>query len=57
MERSDGVKVGWWDLVGDELHPESPERLDELTRAVAGWKATHLTAAAVRAPARGAARI
>ncbi|MHC5557382.1 nuclease-related domain-containing protein [Kocuria sp. U4B] len=34
-----GVKLGWWDLVTDEPHPEAPQFLPVLVEAVAGWKA------------------
>jgi Nuclease-related domain len=33
------TKIGWWDLVTDEGHPETPEHADALVLAVEGWKA------------------
>src|SRR3954447_17892496 len=36
---ADGAKVGWWDLVTDEAHPESPQHASALETAVAGWRA------------------
>lgn len=35
----DSVKLGWWDLVSDEAHPESPEHLLVLVEAAASWRA------------------
>jgi hypothetical protein len=37
--RGDDVKVGWWDLITDEGHPEHPEDAAALAQAVADWKA------------------
>ena len=34
VARSDGSKIGYWDLLTDEGHPESPEHADLLTAAV-----------------------
>lgn len=39
VEQWEGQKVGWWDLVTGEAHPESPEHLDALHYAVAAWQA------------------
>lgn len=36
---ADGVKIGWFDLLADQPHPETPERLAELTLAVHAWQA------------------
>ena len=38
------TKIGWWDLVTDEGHPETPEHADALVLAVEGWKADTLSA-------------
>lgn len=38
-------KIGWWDLVTDEAHPETPADLAALTDAVTRWKVENLTAA------------
>lgn len=35
-----GVKIGWFDLLTDQAHPDGPERLKELTAAVQTWQAT-----------------
>lgn len=35
---ADGVKIGWFDLVSDQAHPDPTERLDELTAAVQAWR-------------------
>lgn len=40
VEQPDDTKVGWWDLATDEAHPETPEHLSTLMRAVADWKAS-----------------
>jgi hypothetical protein len=34
VTRVDGTKVGYWDLLTDEAHPESPELADLLAAAV-----------------------
>ncbi len=34
----DGVKVGFWDVLTGEAHPESPENLSALLQAVENWK-------------------
>jgi hypothetical protein len=34
---TDGTKVGYWDLVADEAHPERPEQTGLLESAYAGW--------------------
>ena len=39
------TKLGWWDLVTDEPHPEKPGDLVDLTAAVMTWKATNLVGA------------
>lgn len=36
---ADGTKIGFWDLVAGEGHPESPEDLPALVAAVEGWQA------------------
>lgn len=33
----DGQKVGWWDLLTNVAHPDSPEHLDVLRFAVSTW--------------------
>jgi hypothetical protein len=35
---ADETEVGWWDLVTDEGHPESPEHASALLAAVARWR-------------------
>jgi hypothetical protein len=39
VEQWEGQKVGWWDLVTGEAHPESPGHLDALRYAVTAWQA------------------
>ncbi|WP_207949860.1 NERD domain-containing protein [Nocardioides ochotonae] len=39
VETADGEKIGFWDLVAETAHPESPEGEPDLLAAVAGWKA------------------
>lgn len=39
VTQADETKVGFWDLVTGEAHPESPEQLPALVAAVQGWKA------------------
>jgi len=34
VARADGRKVGYWDLISDEGHPESPDQADLLLAAV-----------------------
>jgi hypothetical protein len=34
VARSDGSKIGYWDLLTDEPHPESPELAELLAAAV-----------------------
>ena len=34
VARADGTKVGYWDMLTDESHPESPELADLLAAAV-----------------------
>lgn len=41
-----GLKVGWFDLVADQPHPETPMRLGELAAAVQTWQATDIPVAA-----------
>lgn len=36
---ADETKIGFWDLVTDEPHPEAPEHLTTLKAAVDAWKA------------------
>jgi hypothetical protein len=36
--RTDETKVGWWDLLTDEAHPETPADLPALTSAVQMWR-------------------
>lgn len=38
VNRSDDVKVGWWDLIADEGHPERPQDAEALAEAVVVWK-------------------
>lgn len=40
VETSDGVKVGFWDLVTQTAHVESPDHEPTVLRAVATWKAS-----------------
>jgi hypothetical protein len=39
VETTAGDKVGWWDLLTQEPHPESAEHLPALTQAVNAWLA------------------
>jgi hypothetical protein len=41
----EGIKVGWWDLVADEAHPEAPEHAALLVEAVARWRSGDLAEA------------
>ena len=34
VTRADGSKVGYWDLMTDEAHPETPDQVELLTAAV-----------------------
>jgi hypothetical protein len=34
---ADGTKVGYWDLVTDEPHPERPELVGQLESAYTDW--------------------
>ncbi len=34
VTRADGSKVGYWDLMTDEAHPETPDQAELLTAAV-----------------------
>lgn len=47
----DGTKVGWWDLVADEPHPEVPEHLPTLVSAVDAWRASEGSEPAAEDPA------
>lgn len=38
VTRANDVKAGWWDLVNDEPHPETPDDLAELQTAIDAWK-------------------
>jgi hypothetical protein len=38
VSQSDDAKVGWWDLLTDEAHPETPADLLALTSAVQAWR-------------------
>lgn len=38
VSRGSEVKVGWWDLLSGEAHPETPADLAVLTTAVAHWR-------------------
>jgi hypothetical protein len=38
VSRSDEAKVGWWDLISEEAHPETADDLSDLTLAVENWK-------------------
>jgi hypothetical protein len=51
VTRGDETKVGWWDLLTDEAHPESTVDLLPLTEAVARWRAETASAAASPAAA------
>ena len=46
-------KVGWWDLLTDEPHPETPADLTVLTEAVARWKAANLAAPSAEVDSQG----
>ncbi|GAB3441271.1 NERD domain-containing protein [Phycicoccus ginsengisoli] len=46
VETPDGSKVGFWDLVTETGHPESPDSESSLLAAVASWKSTAGLAAA-----------
>jgi hypothetical protein len=46
----EGVKVGWWDLVADEAHPESSEHAALLDEAVARWRSGELARAIPEIP-------
>jgi hypothetical protein len=37
VAHTDGNKVGYWDLVSDEPHPERPELVGLLESAYVGW--------------------
>jgi hypothetical protein len=39
VARADGTKIGYWDLVTDEPHPEKPELLDLLESVYFRWSA------------------
>jgi hypothetical protein len=38
VSRSDATKVGWWDLLTDDAHPETAVDLPALTSAVHAWR-------------------
>ncbi|MFC7504635.1 nuclease-related domain-containing protein [Nocardioides sp. GCM10030258] len=38
VEGGDDLKVGWWDLLSDEAHPENPAHAALLSSAVASWR-------------------
>ena len=42
VARADGARLGYWDLVTDEPHPERPELIEPLESAYAGWTASRL---------------
>ncbi len=44
--RADGSKTGWWDVLAEEGHPESPADLEALKAAVAHWQSTSAGAVA-----------
>lgn len=54
VSHADETKVGWWDLVVDEAHPETPEALSALTAAVDRWKAENLARASAASSAASA---
>jgi hypothetical protein len=42
VTRADGTKLGYWDLVTDEAHPEQPELAGILELAYLRWGAERL---------------
>jgi hypothetical protein len=42
VTRADGTKLGYWDLVTDEAHPERPELAGILELAYLRWGAARL---------------
>ena len=46
-------KIGWWDLLTDEPHPETPADLAVLTDAVTRWKAANLAAPSADVDSQG----
>ena len=51
VSHPDGTKVGWWDLLTDEAHPEEGAEAHVIADAVHRWRATADTPpAAVAAP-------
>lgn len=53
VEDHAGVKVGWWDLVADDGHPEAPEHAAVLAAAVERWRTANAPdPAAARMPPR-----
>ena len=60
VQNSGGVRIGFWDLVTDTGHPESPEDMSKLQAAVAKWQAERCLPSAVdppRPPGRGAPHV
>jgi hypothetical protein len=43
VARADAAKLGWWDLLTDEAHPEYPADLETLSHAVDRWKADNMS--------------
>lgn len=43
VEDGEDVRIGWWDLVSDEPHPEAPEHATGLAEAVRAWRAEQET--------------
>lgn len=40
VTKPDGRKIGWWDLIADQGHPESPHLDTALLEAVTSWRAS-----------------
>ncbi len=52
VESSEGLKVGFWDLLTDTGHPASPEDEPALTAAITSWK-SQMSQPEATAPAQG----
>jgi hypothetical protein len=50
VQRHDGTKVGYWDLLDDTAHPESPVDEGALVQAAAAWRAGQGSEATAAAP-------
>ena len=50
VQRHDGTKVGYWDLLDDTAHPESPADEAALVQAAAAWRAGQGSGATAAAP-------